>query len=167
MRVRIKLTTLSDKDLLTLNSIPEFDFRNWLRETLVTYANTGEIRKVSLPVSPSDKPVLKNIMFSINFDQTKDVAVVELFSAVQNRLRSGLIKSILRCSLSRPCLYSYFDIYPAPFPVIKPERLNSAEGSDVAISTSTVSNPPVASEEQASGGAPDGFNIFDFDDQIK
>ena len=166
MRVRMKLTTLCDKDLLTLNNISGFDFRGWIRDVLGTYASTGDICKTLLPAAPPDKPVLKNIMFSINFDETRDAAVVELLNAVQNRLRSGVIKSILRSSLDRPCLYAYFNSYPAPFPVTRPEISEPAERPVEHTASLPVSLPTIP-KEQAPAGASDRFNIYDFDDEIK
>jgi len=162
MRVRIKLTTLSDKDLLTLNCIPEFNFRGWVRDTLGTYARTGEILKITLPASSPDEPVLKNIMFSINFDKTRDAVVVELLTAAQKRLRSSVIKSILRSSLSRPCLYASFDTYPAPFPVVHPESSGIIEQTNSVM----VATLPTAPPTQATGKEPNKINIFEFDDEI-
>jgi len=164
MRVRIKLTTLCDSDLLILNSISEFGFRGWLRSTLQTYASTGDIKKVPLPTAPPDKPKLKNQMFSITFDMKKDYAVMEMLNAVQNRMRSGLIKSILRSSLARPCLYAYFNAYPAPFPVTRPESGEPVEHTASAVVSPTAIPMPTTS--QVLGEPPENFNIFGFKDEI-
>jgi len=164
----MRLTLRFDKDILTLISIPGFDFRKWIRDTLGTYASTGEVRRIPLPATSPDKPVLKDLMFSITFDKNRDTAVVELLSAVQDKQRSGVIKSILRCSLSHPCLYAHFKDYPAPYPVTKPEGSPSAEYIEpVAVLTEPVAVATVAPSVQAPSDAPDDFDVFGFDDRIK
>jgi len=170
MRVRMKLSSFLDKDLLTLDSIPEFDFRKWIWDTVRAYANSGDIQKIQLPAASPDKPVLKSKMYSITFDKTKDVVVVDFLSEVQDRLRSCVIKSILRCSLSRPCLYTHFKDYPAPFPVVLPEDgkpIEHTEPTAINAAPATMLTAPSSSfSAETSYDAPMDFNVFDFDDRI-
>jgi len=164
----MRLTIRFDKDLLTLGSIPGFNVRGWIRDTIGIYASTGEIRKTPLPAAPPDRPVLKDKMFSITFDEVKDAAVVELLRAVQDKQRSSAIKSILRSSLSRPCLYAHFNIYPAPFPVIRTENsepLKQPDGHDATVEISQVGIQEIPLDQGSSDMAKD-FNIFEFDDRI-
>jgi len=163
----MRLTLRFDKDLLTLISIPEFDFRKWIRDTLGTYAITGEVRKVPLPDAATDRPILRDMMFSITFDKNRDAEVVELMNAVQDKQRSGAIKSILRCSLSRPCLYAHFKDYPAPYPVTKLESSQSAGCTKPIIATATPAVATVIPPIHAPSDAPDDFDVFGFDDRIK
>ena len=123
-----------------------------------------------LPAASLDEPVLKNLMFSITFDNERDVEILDLLSEVQNGQRSSLIKSILRCSLSRPCLYAQFKDYPAPFPVNRPEsavveHITPTRNNATPITTQSAAIPS-PSLAQASDDAPKEFNIFDFDDRI-
>ena len=168
MRVRMRLTLRSDKDILTMIGIPGFDFRKWIRDTMGTYTSTGEVQRVSLPADPADKPLLKDMMFSITFNKTSAAAVVDLLSSIQDKHRSSAIKSILRCSLSRPCLYMYFKTYPAPYPVTKPESSRSVANIEpVAVTAAPIVAVAAAPPVQASSDVPDAFNVFDFDDRIK
>ena len=164
----MRLTLRFDKDILTLISIPGFDFRKWIRDTLGTYASTGEVRRIPLPATSPDKPVLKDLMFSITFDKNRDAAVVDLLRAVQDKQRSGAIKSILRCSLSRPCLYAHFKDYPAPYPVTKPEGSPSVKDIEpVIVSTAPAAVVTVTPPVKAPSNAPDEFDVFGFEDRIK
>lgn len=125
MRVRLKLTTLCDLDLISLYGIPEFDFKGWIRDALRTYAGTGEISRTPLPTAP-DKVFQQAVRISLTFDEKKDASVVGWLNILQHKLRSSAIKAVLRCSLTHPCLFSFYSESPAPFLATSPENLVSA-----------------------------------------
>ena len=165
MRIRIKLTVLCDSDLLTLNSIPEFNFKKWVREALGTYASTGGVITIPLP-DPPEMLDLKNIMLSITFDDKKDAAIVELLKPVQHRLRSSAVKTILRCSITHPCLYAHFQTLP---PIVYPKKLEKPQFNDMLPGLDATTNypeqkqaAPIPSVADTSDddNLPEGFDIF-------
>ena len=108
MRIRIKLTVLCDSDLLALRNHPEFDFKGWFRDVVHTYVHTGEVLKIPLPSKPDDIE-LRSTMLSVTFHEQNEPDVINWLKSFKPRLRSGGIKSLLRCSLENPCLYDYFN----------------------------------------------------------
>jgi hypothetical protein len=165
MRLRLTLTILSDLDLLALSSVPEFNFKNWVRDSLRTYAGTGVTRKVPLPASAPPELSLQSITYSITFDKHKDKTVESWLKSIKKKQRSGAIKTVLRCSLENPCLFAHYDTFPATFLALPPEKGHIAAkeagrdyrvSSKEVISGTPVSQPvpvPVPEED-------DDFDIF-------
>jgi len=102
----------------------------------------------------------------ITFDERRDAVVVNWLNALQHRLRSGAIKSVLRCSIAHPCLYAHFKTLPAASSPKKPKGVQPA-GKAAGISkpvTPGAVKPakeiPAIPPAQPSDDLPDDFDIF-------
>jgi len=129
MRVRIKLTSVCDLDLISLYNSPGFNFKDWARHVLKTYTGSGEIVRIPLPAAP-DIICTQSVRISISFSEIKDASVVSWLDTLKNRLWSCAIKSVLRCSLTHPCLFAHYDNAPAPFLINPPKSYAGSTAED-------------------------------------
>jgi len=111
----MSLTAVSDLDLLSLCNIEEFDFKKWVKDTLRVYVDSGSVRKMPLPIIPQGQAWHFRKNLSITFDEKKDVEIIDWLLMIRKKQRSNAIKSLLRCSLESPCLFSFYAFYPPLF----------------------------------------------------
>lgn len=115
----IDLTFKTDLDLLSLYSIPEFDFKQWAKESLLTYIATGEILRSPLPKAPESLTVQKTT-FDLTFDEQSDAIIDKWLDSLHPFQQSGAVKTLLRASLAGPCEFAYYEDYPLT--VLKAKR---------------------------------------------
>ena len=173
MRFRLKLTTTSDLDLITLNCIPDFDFKVWIREALREYAKTGNVMRFQLPEPFQIETEAQSVMLSVTLDKRKDSAIMKWMKRIKVKHRSNAIKSVLRCSLSNPCLYAHFESFSVFFQedlqddnlvtvIAEPIKITSCASKKTNTSSQhrvkdIITENPIQKDET------DEFDIFEFD----
>lgn len=108
-RIRLALTVRNDADLLWIRSIEEFDFKAWIKDSLRSYASSGQTVKTMLSGATTAKMKLMNVMLSVTLHERRDASTIEWLGRLKENCRATAIKNVLRCSLVNPCLNAYYN----------------------------------------------------------
>ena len=110
MCIKLRLTVAQDLSLLTLSSIPEFDFRQWVEDSLLTYITTGETLKTPTPHVPGGLN-LRRTTVNLTFNEQNGAIIENWLRHVRPDYRSLMIKIVLWNSLTVPCLTAFYKNY--------------------------------------------------------
>lgn len=115
MKKSFYLSVLRDQDLIVLYKSDTALFTGGLKKAIRAYmeGRSYTIEKDFPVIQECRYKESKNIFFHLVLSDDKDADIISFFNGIKPRMQNQFIKNLMRASLKRPVLYSYFRDYDA------------------------------------------------------
>ena len=108
MRIKLRLKSPQDADLVALKDSPQIDLESILKLSLISHVRREPFHIETPLNAPQNISTVKFVGFSLDDDEERDI--IEWYQGIPEGLKSTALKSIIRSALSRAFVDSFSSV---------------------------------------------------------